>query len=169
MSRPRPVHLGLGSNLGDRRAHLRAALERISDVARIDAISGVYRSEPTGYREQPDFWNLVAAVSTDLEPESLLEATQRIEETLGRRRTFRNAPRPIDIDVLLYDDVVMESPELVVPHPRMLDRAFVLRPLLELAPDARHPVTGACLAEHLRSRDNWERTERLFDGTQLLE
>lgn len=169
MPRLRPVHLGLGSNLGDRRAHLRAALERLSDIARIDAISGVYRSEPTGYREQPDFWNLVVAVSTDLEPKSLLAATQRIEETLGRRRTFRNAPRPIDIDLLLYDDVVVESQELVVPHPRMHERAFVLRPLLELAPEARHPVTGACLADHLRSRDIWERTDRLFDGTQLLE
>lgn len=162
------VYLGLGTNLGDREANLRAALARLAALGRIEAVSSVYRSEPVGYRSQPDFWNLVIELATGLAPEALLREAQRIERELGRTRAFRNAPRPIDIDVLLYEDRVIETSTLTVPHPRMLERAFVLRPLAEIAPRLRHPGTGAPIAEPLEREEPLERTERLFPGRRLL-
>jgi len=162
------VYLGLGTNLGDRRAQLAGALERLGGVVEIDAISRVYESEPVGYREQPVFWNLVLRGGTDLEPEPLLEATQAIERELGRRRSFRNAPRPIDIDMLLFDDEVRVDGTLQLPHPRMLERGFVLRPLAELDPELRHPVTGRTIREELTLARGLERCEPLFAGSELL-
>lgn len=163
------VYLGLGSNLGDREAHLRDAVRRLGRVVEILRISSVYRSEPVGYVEQPDFWNLVVEARTSLEPEALLRDVHRIEDELGRTRPFPNAPRVIDIDVLLYDDVVVETPELTIPHPRMLERAFVLRPLAELAPGLRDPRSGERIAERLGRGAGLERTERLFPGDRLLD
>lgn len=163
------AYLGLGTNLGDRAANLRAALAHLGAAVRIVAVSSVYRSEPVGHRDQPDFWNLVVEVRTALPPEDLLRAVQRIEDGLGRTRPFPNAPRVIDIDLLLYDDVIVESPELTVPHPRMLGRGFVLRPLVEIAPRVRHPATGERLADRLERAEGLERTERLFPGERLLE
>ncbi|HEX7049181.1 MAG TPA: 2-amino-4-hydroxy-6-hydroxymethyldihydropteridine diphosphokinase [Longimicrobiales bacterium] len=163
------VYLGLGTNLGDREAHLREALRRLRAVVAIDAVSSVYQSEPVGYRAQPDFWNLVVRGRTELAPEALLEATRAIERAMGRRPSFRNAPRVIDIDLLFYDDVRMATPSLVLPHPRLIDRAFVLRPLVELDPELRHPGTGERLAEVLSRARGLERTEVLFPGSRLLE
>lgn len=161
------VWLGLGTNLGDRGDNLTRALSAIRDLAEIEAISTVYRSEPVGYRDQPDFWNLVVRVETPLTPAELLAATQEIERRLGRRPSFRNAPRPIDIDLLLYDDEVIDSPELTIPHPRLTERAFVLRPLAELDHDLRHPVTGESIRDHLAA-GGLERIEPLFPGEELL-
>ena len=162
------AYLGLGTNLGDREANLRAAIGGLSRFGTITSISSVYRTEPVGYRAQPEFWNLVVELRTELAPEALLRAVQGIEDAQGRVRPFPNAPRVIDIDVLLYDDLVTEAPELTVPHPRMLERGFVLRPLVEIAPELEHPGTGERLAERLERVEARERVERLFAGRRLL-
>ena len=166
------VVLGMGANLGDREAGLRAALRALPPEVRILGVSSVFRSDPVGFEDQPEFWNLVVRGESTLEPHALLERVHVIEAALGRRRTFPNAPRTIDIDVLLYDDTVLSTPELTVPHPRMLERAFVLRPLVELLPEASHPVTGRPFAEHLAEAEEagrLERAEPLFPGRRLLE
>jgi len=162
------AYLGLGTNLGDREGNLRAALRRLGAAGSISAISSVYRSEPVGYRAQPDFWNLVIELETTLTPEALLQEAHRIEEALERVRTFPNAPRPIDIDLLFYDDLVLESPHLTLPHPRAMERGFVLYPLAEIAPALRHPQTGERIIDRLERASGLERIERLFPGERLL-
>lgn len=162
------VCLGLGSNLGDRAAHLRAALARLRTIVVPGAISSVWRTEPVGYSDQPEFWNLVLCGTTELSPEDLLAAIQDIEAAGGRTRSFPNAPRTIDIDLLLYDDRQITRPELTVPHPRMLERGFVLRPLAEVAPWWVHPITGERIADHLARATGLEAAERLFPGEDLL-
>ncbi|HET9985098.1 MAG TPA: 2-amino-4-hydroxy-6-hydroxymethyldihydropteridine diphosphokinase [Longimicrobiales bacterium] len=162
------MYLGLGTNLGDREANLRHAVRRLAELGSIDAVSTVYASEPVGFREQPEFWNLALRMTTRRTPEELLAGAQRIETELGRRPSFRNAPRPIDIDLLLYGDSAVSTAALEVPHPRLLERAFVLRPLVELDPALRHPVTGERLADRLRA-PGLERTEALFPGARLVD
>lgn len=132
--------LGLGANLGDPERQLVEALRRIGRVLSLDAISSVYRTEPVGFRDQPDFLNLVCAGRTALEPAPLLDALRAIEETLGRVRSHRDAPRLIDIDILAFDDRVHADSRLVIPHPRLHERAFVLAPLAEILPQWRHPA-----------------------------
>ncbi|MBX6363511.1 MAG: 2-amino-4-hydroxy-6-hydroxymethyldihydropteridine diphosphokinase [Gemmatimonadetes bacterium] len=161
------AYLGLGTNLGDREANLHDALRGLAGLGSIEAVSTVYASEPVGYRDQPDFWNLAIRMATTLAPPELLAGAKRIEAELGRRPSFRNAPRPIDIDILLYGDDVVASDALQIPHPRLLERAFVLRPLAELDPGLRHPVTGERLADRLHA-PGLERTEPLFPGARLL-
>lgn len=143
------VYLGLGSNVGDRAAHLAAALGRLDDLGRVAAVSGVYETDPVGYADQPSFLNLVAVLDTTLEPDALMERIGAIERKEGRVRSFRNAPRTLDIDILLFGDRTLDRPGLTVPHPRMTDRAFVLVPLLELAPALREPRTGRAYREYL--------------------
>ena len=162
------AYLGLGSNLGDRRAMLRAAVESIAELGTIEAVSAVYSTEPVGLREQPWFWNLALRLLTGMTPADLLSAVKSIEVELGRRPGPRYGPRIIDIDLLLYDDVALHSAALEVPHPGLLDRAFALRPLLDLDSGLRHPITGESLADRL-ALGNFERTRRLFDGHSLLE
>lgn len=128
----------------------------------------VYETEPTGYAEQPDFWNLVVRVRTRFEPRELLDAVKRIEADLGRRASVRWGPRPIDIDILVYGDRLIVGPDLVVPHPRMLERAFVLRPLADIDADLVHPASGKRIADVLSS-GGFERIRRLFPGHELLE
>src|SRR5690606_2770116 len=106
---------------------------------------------------------------TRLEPLDLLEAVREIERALGREPSFRNAPRVMDIDILLYDDVQLDVPGLTIPHPRMLERAFVLKPLAELAPERVHPGTGRPIREHAAAAGRLERAEPLFPGERLLE
>jgi 2-amino-4-hydroxy-6-hydroxymethyldihydropteridine diphosphokinase len=136
-------------------------------VVSIEAVSSVYASEPVGYRNQPEFWNLVVRVRTDMAPESLLRETQAIEVRVGRRATFPQGPRVLDIDILLFDDRLCDRPGLRIPHPRMTERAFVLRPLLELDPDLALPGTGLRLSERLET-GKFEATRRLFPGSELL-
>lgn len=162
------AYLGLGTNLGDTESNLRRALRTLADVVTIEAVSGVYRTAPVGHTDQPDFLNLVLRVQTSLEPEALLAETQRIEHELGRERSFPNAPRIIDIDIVLFGDRQISTRNLTVPHPRMLERGFVMRPLAEIDPGARYPQTGERMGDLLAKLEPLERGERLFDGERLL-
>ena len=154
-----PVLLGLGANLGDPLAQLARAVDEIRAHATVDHVSPVYRSEPVGHADQPDFYNLVLVCRTRHEPAELLRRTQEVEDRLGRRRTFRNAPRPIDIDLLAYGDRVMRTRDLVLPHPRLHLRGFVLHPLAQVAPEWRHPVLGRTARELLSAATGLERVE----------
>jgi 2-amino-4-hydroxy-6-hydroxymethyldihydropteridine diphosphokinase len=148
-----PVLLGLGANVGDPRRQLAEAIDRLAPFVRIAAVSSVYRTDPVGFLEQPDFLNIVCAGATALTATRLHGELQAIERALGRERTVPNAPRRIDIDLLAYGDRVIETPDLVVPHPRLHERAFVLVPLLEVAPHWRHPRSGETPAELLARLD----------------
>lgn len=136
--------VGLGSNLGDSADQLQLALSCIAGLpgTRLVAQSSLYRSAPVGFLDQPDFVNAVAKIETRLTPQDLLAAMLHIEQHHGRERTFVNAPRTLDLDVLLYDDVRMHEQGLTLPHPEMHRRAFVLLPLLEIAPDCAIPGVG---------------------------
>ncbi|MGH2497260.1 MAG: GTP cyclohydrolase MptA [Ktedonobacteraceae bacterium] len=136
------IYLALGSNLGDRRGNLAAALQRLREVMEITIVSSVYETEPVGYVDQPRFLNLVLSGQTLLSPQELLQAVKQIEKTLGREATFRNGPRLIDIDIIFYDNLHIKQDDLTIPHPRMAERAFVLVPLAEIAPDRIDPVSG---------------------------
>jgi len=145
------AYLGLGSNLGDRQSNLDRALEFLGQRLRVKKISSIYDSEPVGNVEQPRFLNLVCEVATNLPPMALLALGKGIENKLGRWGGPSGAPRTIDIDILLYGDEVMETPELTIPHPRMTKRAFVLVPLAEIAPNAVNPVSGKTAREMLEA------------------
>lgn len=141
------AYVGLGANLGDPRAQLLSAFEALDRIAgtRVTARSSLYRSAPLGYADQPQYLNAVARLDTALQPEALLAHLQEIERSLGRERSFRDAPRTIDLDLLLYGTGRIDAPALAVPHPRMHERAFVLLPLLELDPAAVIPGRGSAI------------------------
>lgn len=146
------VYLGLGSNLGDRQQHLRAAIEQFGAAGiRVLRESPIYETEPVGYAHQGWFLNMVVEAETDLFPMQLLSRTSRIERTLKRVRTAPNGPRTIDIDILLYGDAVVRGARLEIPHPRMKERRFVLAPLCDLAPDLRHPLTHQSMRQLLEA------------------
>ena len=137
------VYLSLGSNLGDREANLREALNRLEPLR----VSPIYETSPVDYQAQPFFLNLAAEIETDLMPLQLLSKTQKIERELGRVRGIPKGPRIIDIDILLFDSRVMRTKRLEIPHPRMHERRFVLVPLADLAPKLPHPVSGLTVEE----------------------
>jgi 2-amino-4-hydroxy-6-hydroxymethyldihydropteridine diphosphokinase len=141
------AYIGLGSNQGDRMAHLAEALAGLRRLGEVERFSRVYETEPVGFLQQPDFLNAACCLNTDLDPPTLLFELKRIEGALGRRPTFPNGPRPIDLDLLLYDDRVIDTPELRVPHPRLAERAFVLVPLMDIAPGVLHPELGRTVAD----------------------
>lgn len=147
---PHTVYLGLGSNLGDRDAALRAALRALAPAVHITHLSQVYDTAPLLVTDQPRFHNIVGRGETGLDAPALLHVAKRIEQELGRRPGPRYGPRPIDIDILLYDASTLITPELTIPHPRIAERGFVLAPLAELAPELLHPVLGITIAELLR-------------------
>ena len=163
-----PVWLGLGSNEGDRRANLAAALKELAGLGRIEAVSDVYETEPVGVTDQPDFWNMAVRMRTELEPRDLLTAVKAIEAALGRMPGTRWGPRPIDIDILLFADRILSEEDLQIPHPRMLERAFVLRPLSDIDPGLRHPTSGLRITE-LLGAGSFEQSRRLFPGSELME
>ncbi len=140
------VYLGLGSNLGDREANLRAAVAALAPDVRVSAVSAVYETAPLHVVDQPDFLNVACMGLTALAPLALLRRLKAIERELGRIPGPRYGPRAIDLDLLLYDDLMLDTPELAVPHPRMLERGFVLVPLAEIAPTLRHPSAGVSVA-----------------------
>ena len=139
---PIVVYLGLGSNLGDRRRNLAVALRRLEPLVRVEAVSSLYETAPVGPQDQPSFFNAVCRAVTELPPLDLLRHLQEIEQELGRRPSARWGPRPIDLDLLLYGDQVIDEPALRVPHPELPNRAFVLVPLAELAAELQHPERG---------------------------
>lgn len=147
------LYIGLGSNLGDRQANLTEALQLLRSRVVIARVAELYETEPVGYLDQPRFLNTVAEGQTELSPEETLRFLKEIEHRLGRQPSFRNAPRPIDLDLLLYDELVLDTPELQVPHPRMHERAFVLAPLADLAPELVHPVHAKTVAQLLAAID----------------
>lgn len=134
------AYVSLGSNLGDRASFLHQAICALGNLGTVSAVSSVYETEPVDYADQPWFLNCVVRLETTLGPEELLGETQKIEQQLGRVRDIPKGPRTMDIDVLLYDDKIIETDTLTIPHPRMHERRFVLVPLAEIAPGVAHPV-----------------------------
>jgi len=147
------VYLALGSNLDDRLANLKQAVASLSPQMEVKAKSRVYETPPWGYADQPMFLNQVIRANTYLEFEPLLKHIKRLEIALGRKPSFKNGPRLIDLDILFYDDLVMETASLVIPHPHIQERGFVLMPLMDIAPDLVHPVNKKSVREMIASCD----------------
>jgi 2-amino-4-hydroxy-6-hydroxymethyldihydropteridine diphosphokinase len=148
VSMPTTAYLSLGSNLGDREANLRAAIAELEAAGSL-AVSSMYETQPVDVLNQPWFLNCVAALETEMQPRELLNLALRIESDMGRIRTRDKDARNIDIDLLLFDDLVLDEPGLMIPHPAMHQRRFVLEPLVEIAPEARHPEIGKTAREML--------------------
>ena len=146
----RTVYLGLGTNLGDRAANLERAMERLG-ASGVDVVrrSSLYATEPVGFGPQHWFLNCAVEAETELMPRQLLRATQQVEREMGRRRMVRNGPRVVDVDILFYGSSVVNMADLVIPHPRVTERRFVLIPLREIAPGLRHPTLRRTMGELL--------------------
>jgi 2-amino-4-hydroxy-6-hydroxymethyldihydropteridine diphosphokinase len=153
----------MGSNLGDRAANLQTAIEALKPEVHPLKCSPVYETPPWGYSDQPQFLNQVIETETDLSAVALLEYLKKIEVQLGRQETFRFGPRLIDLDIIFYDNDVIDSPPLVIPHPRLAERGFVLMPLADLAPDFRHPILGDSVSD-LLSKVETDGIFRIFPG-----
>ena len=147
------VYLALGSNLDNRLANLKQAVTALAPQMEVKAKSNVYETPPWGYEDQPRFLNQVIKAKTYLEPEPLLKHLKRLEVTLGRKTSFQNGPRLIDIDILFYDELILNTPSLVIPHPRLHERGFVLLPLMDIDPDLVHPVNKQSIREMVALSD----------------
>lgn len=140
------VFIALGSNLGDRSANIDAAIDELAARMTVQDRSPVYETDPKYVTDQPRFLNMVLSAETDLEPTALLDFLKEIEVRLGRQAGLRYGPRPIDLDILFYGDECIDRPELKIPHPLLNERAFVLKPLADIAPGLVHPETGRSVA-----------------------
>ena len=156
------VYLALGSNMGNRLSNLKAAILNLTPQMTVKQKSSVYETPPWGFTEQDAFLNQVVKVTTYLEPEALLRHLKRMETALGRVPNFQNGPRVIDIDILFFDKMIINTPPLVVPHPRLHERAFVLVPLAEIEPDFVHPILQRPINKILEDVDRSE--IKLFTG-----
>ena len=156
------VYLALGSNMGNRLSNLKAAVLNLTPQMMVKQKSSVYETPPWGFTEQDAFLNQVVKVTTYLEPEPLLRHLKRMETALGRVPNFQNGPRVIDIDILFFDKMIINTPPLVVPHPRLHERAFVLVPLAEIEPDFIHPILQRPINKILEDVDRSE--IKLFTG-----
>jgi 2-amino-4-hydroxy-6-hydroxymethyldihydropteridine diphosphokinase len=134
------AYLSLGSNMGDREGHLRDAILRLRSNGQVISVSSLYETEPVEFRNQAWFLNCAVGLATSLTPTQLMAQILEIEKTIGRQRILKKGPRTIDIDILLFGDLIVNSPELTIPHPAMHLRRFVLEPLAEIAPESRHPI-----------------------------
>jgi 2-amino-4-hydroxy-6-hydroxymethyldihydropteridine diphosphokinase len=142
-----PAYLSLGSNVGDRAANLNTAIDRLRAFGEVVAVSSFYETEPVEFTAQPWFLNCAVTLNTDATPKQLLTVIVDIEQQLGRRRAQQKGPRTIDIDILLFGDQIVDDPGLTIPHPALHERRFVLEPLVEIAPGARHPVFKQTIRE----------------------
>ena len=155
------VLLALGSNLGNRLLYLSDAVGRISEIARVRSLSSVYETEPVGYKHQPEFFNLVIEVETSWKPPELLHQLKTIEEQIGRKHRVHLRPREIDIDILLYQGLVYKDHFVIIPHPELPNRRFVLEPLCEIAPDVIHPQLKKTVSSLLSHCSDANRVMRL--------
>jgi 2-amino-4-hydroxy-6-hydroxymethyldihydropteridine diphosphokinase len=147
------VYIALGTNLGQRLDNLQLAIAAFAPSIQVLAKSAVYETEPWGYADQPAFLNMALRAGTELSPAGVLAFLKDLEASLGRTPSFRNGPRLIDMDILFYDDLVLDTPALVVPHPRLHERSFVLVPLMDIAPGLLHPRLGLSVAQMTASLD----------------
>ena len=147
------VYLALGSNLGDRLTNLKQAIAALPPQMEVKTKSSIYETPPWGYEDQPKFLNQVIRAKTYLDPEPLLKHLKRLEVALGRKESFPNGPRLIDMDILFYDDLVLNGLSLILPHPRLHERGFVLLPLMEISPELVHPVNKKSVREMVAQCD----------------
>jgi 2-amino-4-hydroxy-6-hydroxymethyldihydropteridine diphosphokinase len=155
------AYLSIGSNLGDRAANLHEAVAQLGFAGRVRAISGLYETQPVDLPDQPWFLNCVMAIATEKTPQELLQFALQVEVGMGRLRMTRKGPRNIDIDVLLMGDRVIDQPSLKIPHLSMHERRFVLEPLVEIAPEVRHPLLGKTAREMLSELGDGQTVRRL--------
>jgi 2-amino-4-hydroxy-6-hydroxymethyldihydropteridine diphosphokinase len=141
------IYLSLGSNLGDRAANLREAIQKLADLGNVVGVSSFYETEPVELTAQPWFLNCAVKLDTEKMPRQLISAILSVEQSMGRQRKQKKGPRTIDIDILLFGSSVIEIPSLTIPHPKLHERRFVLEPLAEIAPDARHPIFKRSMRE----------------------
>ena len=141
------VYLAIGTNLGDRRANLEAAVRLLRPEVEVIAWSRLYETEPAYVLEQPNFLNMAIKAQTELAPLELLAYLKRLEQEVGREKTIHYGPREIDLDIIFYDDLVLSSPDLQIPHPRLAERAFVLRPMADIGAEISHPILQQTIAD----------------------